>query len=40
MLNKIRTIILKFLYPIKDNIWISRRWNRSKTDWIDLGDYK
>ena len=29
-------LILKIQYPIKDNIWKGRRWNRDKSDYVDL----
>lgn len=32
----IYNFILKLLYPIQDNIWKSRRWNLTKTDYVDL----
>ena len=33
---KLYNVILKLQYPIKDDIWISRRWNRRRDDYIDL----
>ena len=32
----IYNFILKLLYPIQDIIWKSRRWNKTKTDYVDL----
>ena len=40
MRNKIKILILKMLYPNKDLIWKSRRWNLTRTDYIDLGGEK
>lgn len=36
LLTIIYNFILKLKYPNKDIIWPSRRWNKGKTDYIDL----
>jgi len=28
--------ILKIKYPVRDSQWKSRRWNKNKTDYVDL----
>ena len=32
----LNNLIIKMFYPIQDDIWPSRRWNLSKTDYCDL----
>lgn len=32
-------LIMKIKYPIKDQVWPSRRWNLNRSDYIDLSGY-
>lgn len=31
---------LKKKYPIQDDIWVSRRWNKEMTDYVDLSGHE
>ena len=35
MVNK-KNKELEKKYPIKDDIWASRRWNKERTEYVDL----
>ena len=35
----ITNFFLKYQYPIQDSIWVSRRWNRDGTDYVDLSGW-
>jgi hypothetical protein len=32
----ISNLFIKIQFPIKDVIWPSRRWNRKRTNYVDL----